>query len=226
MTATIGVLLIAPRTRRRTILWRALLFPSRGVGQIMAMPATRHRWTAREVRQLIVDSPLATPRYELVDGELLVTPSPSWPHQRAVQILIRELSAYLSTEPVGHVGTSPFDVEPEPELIVQPDVFVLPIAESRRLLGEMPARALMLAVEMLSPSSSRHDRLIKRPAYQRHVPEYCVVDLDARLVERWASNDERAELISETLAWRPAGATASFELHLPSYFAEIFLEGE
>ena len=218
--------LIAPSIGNRTILWRALLFPSSRLGQIMAMPATRHRWTAREVRQLIADSPMATPRYELVDGELLVTPSPTWPHQRAVQILIRELSIYLRTEPVGHVGNSPFDVEPEPELIVQPDVFVLPIAESRRLLGEMPARALMLAVEILSPASSRHDRVIKRPAYQRHVPEYWVVDLDARLVERWASNDERAALITQTLRWHPAGMTAPFELELPSYFAEIFLESK
>lgn len=218
--------LIAPGDRRRTMLSRALLFPSSGFGQIMAMPATRHRWTAHEVRQLIADNPLATPRYELVDGELLVTPSPGWPHQRAVQILIRELSAYLRAEPVGHVGTSPLDVEPEPELIVQPDVFVLPIAESRRLLGEMPARALLLAVEILSPSSSRHDRVTKRPAYQRTVPVYWVVDLDARLVECWASNDERAQLITRTLDWRPAGATASFALNLPSYFAEIFLERE
>lgn len=218
--------LIARRIRGRAMLWRAHLFPHSRFGQIMAMPATRHRWTAREVRQLIADSPLATPRYELVDGELLVTPSPTWPHQRAVQILIRELSAYLRAEPVGHVGNSPFDVEPEPELIVQPDVFVLPIAESRRLLGEMPARSLMLAVEILSPSSSRHDRVIKRPAYQRHVPEYWVVDLDARLVERWAPNDERPQLITQTLAWRPAQASSSFALDLPTYFAEIFLDGE
>ena len=43
----------------------------------MGMPAEiRRRWTAREVRQLIADAPLFTPRYELVDGELLVTPSP------------------------------------------------------------------------------------------------------------------------------------------------------
>jgi Uma2 family endonuclease len=68
--------------------------------------------------------------------------------------------------------------------------------------------------------------VIKRPAYQRHVPEYWVVDLDARLVERWAPNDERPQLITETLDWRPAGASTSFALDLPSYFAEIFLERE
>ncbi|HKN64972.1 MAG TPA: Uma2 family endonuclease [Gemmatimonadaceae bacterium] len=186
--------------------------------------ATARRWTAREVRQLIAESPLATPRYELVDGELLVTPSPSWPHQRAVQILVRELSTYLLGEPVGHVGQSPFDVEPEPELIVQPDVFVLPIVESQRLLHEMPARALLLAVEILSPSSSRHDRVRKRPAYQRHVPEYWIVDLDARLIERWMPGDDRPALITETLAWLPPGASMPFHLDLPRYFAEIFLE--
>jgi len=186
--------------------------------------ATARRWTAREVRQLIAESPLATPRYELVDGELLVTPSPSWPHQRAVQVLVRELSTYLLAEPVGHVGQSPFDVEPEPELIVQPDVFVLPIVESQRLLLEMPARALLLAVEILSPFSSRHDRVRKRPAYQRHVPDYWIVDLDARLIERWMPDDDRAALITETLAWLPAGASTSFQLDLPRYFAEIFIE--
>lgn len=190
----------------------------------MAMPAISRRWTAREVRQLIADSPLASPRYELVDGELLVTPSPTWPHQRAVQLLVRELSSYLLAESVGHVGVSPFDVEPEAELIVQPDVFVIPVAESRRLLQEMPARELLLAIEILSPSSSRHDRVTKRAAYQRHVPEYWVVDLDARLIERWTSEEERAALITRTLEWLPAGASTSFQLELPRYFAEIFLE--
>lgn len=47
----------------------------------MAMPAeVGRRWTAREVRELIAAAPLATPRYELVDGDLLVTPGPSLFH--------------------------------------------------------------------------------------------------------------------------------------------------
>ena len=70
------------------------------------MSAVKRRWTAREVRQLIAESPLATPRYELVDGELLVTPSPNWPHQRAIAIRVRELGQYLTAEPVGHLGLS------------------------------------------------------------------------------------------------------------------------
>jgi Uma2 family endonuclease len=189
----------------------------------MAMPAeTARRWTAREVRQLISDAPLATPRYELVDGELLVTPGPGRYHQRAVVELIVALSAYLRVELVGHVLTSPSDVELEPEFITQPDIFVVPMAEWRRLASDdQTIRELLLAIEVLSPSSSRHDRVRKRPLYQRHVPDYWIVDLDARLFERWKPGDERPELLAETLTWLPAGAATPFTLDLPPFFAAI-----
>ena len=68
---------------------------------IMAMPAVNRRWTAKEVRELIAESPLATPRYELVDGELLVTPSPTGAHQLAVALLWKALYEYLTRNPVG-----------------------------------------------------------------------------------------------------------------------------
>lgn len=191
----------------------------------MAMPAVERRWTARQVRQLIAESPLATPRYELVDGELLVTPSPSWTHQTAVSRMLIALHEYLDRQRVGEASTSPFDVELAPESVVQPDVFVVPAHEARRLLTEMPGRELLVAVEVLSPSSSRHDRVTKRPHYQQHVPEYWIVDLDARLAERWRPGDERPEILTETLDWHPNGATEPFRLDLMRYFAEVFDEG-
>jgi Uma2 family endonuclease len=190
----------------------------------MAMPAeTARRWTAREVRALIAESPLATPRYELVDGELLVTPSPGAPHQMAVGKLLVALSGYLQHESFAEVISSPSDVELEPEFVAQPDILVVPMPEWRRVLREgLPIRELILAVEVLSPSSSRHDRVRKRPLYQRHVPDYWIVDLDARLVERWAPGDERPEIVTEHLSWHPAGAKAQFTLALPEFFAGVF----
>lgn len=190
----------------------------------MAMPAEAgRRWTARDVRELIAAAPFATPRYELVDGDLLVTPGPSLFHQRAVVELVLRLGAYLQTERVGHVITSPSDVELEPEFITQPDIFVIPTAEWRRVAAEgLPVRDLLLAVEALSPSSSRHDRVRKRPLYQRHVPDYWIVDLDARLFERWAPTDERPELLTEALAWHPVGSTTPFLMEIPPFFASIF----
>lgn len=189
----------------------------------MGMPAeTTRRWTSREVRELIAAQPLASPRYELVDGELLVTPSPALRHQRAVVLLIEALADYLRREAAGDVLTSPSDVELEPEDVRQPDVFVVPKEEMQRVLREdNPVRRLSLAVEVLSPSSGRHDRVTKRPGYQRHVGEYWIVDVDARVFERWRSPDERPEILSEALTWHPVGARSPFELGLPTFFAEV-----
>lgn len=194
----------------------------------MAMPAAdrerTRRWTAREVRALIATQPLATPRYELVDGELLVTPSPNRAHQIAVSRLWRDLDQYLTRNPVGGALISPFDVELEAESVTQPDVFVLPPAEWKRLRSEMPARELLVAAEILSPSSGRYDRITKRRLYQRHVSEYWIVDLDARMVERWLPADSRPEILLDELRWYPSGAQEELRLNLARYFAEC-LEG-
>ena len=62
---------------------------------IWACPPQDRRWTAAEVRQLIADNLLHTPRYELVDGELLVTPSPAYRHQAAARALLRALDPHV-----------------------------------------------------------------------------------------------------------------------------------
>ena len=114
------------RPAKSPLPWRhAELHGTPSAEQIMGMPAAERRWTAREVRALIEESPLASPRYELVDGELLVTPSPGYPHQRAVARLLIALGLYCEREGVGDALTSPFDVELEPETITQPDIFVI-----------------------------------------------------------------------------------------------------
>lgn len=196
-----------------------------GAEHIMAMPAAQDRhWTVREVRQLIADAPLATPRYELVAGELLVTPSPNAVHQSAVGLLLAALDSYARKNRIGVAYTSPFDVELEAETLVQPDVFVTSLPEARRLRNEMPARELLVAVEVISPSSARYDRVTKRALYQRHVSEYWVIDLNARLVERWLPNDDRPAIVVDTLVWRPQGASEPFPLELPGYFADVYLE--
>ena len=187
----------------------------------MGMPAAvPRRWMLAQVRALIDANPSATPRYELVDGQLLVTPSPVGPHQKAVRELLIELGNHLRRNPIGEVLDSPFDVELEPETIVQPDVFVVPPDEGRRLASEMPARSLLLVVEVISPGSAFADRGPKRELYQRHVPEYWIVDLDAALIERWRPGDERPEILRQRIEWNPVG-TPPFALELPPFFATV-----
>lgn len=184
----------------------------------MAMPAVSpRRWTADDVRAL-PDEP--GKRFECVDGVLLVSPSPRLPHQLMVGALWRALDAYLRVERVGAVIMAPSDLELDNFTLVQPDVFVLPLVDGR------PPRAVseigfpLVFVEVLSPSSAHTDKGVKRERYQRHGVEYWIVDIDARLVERWMPTAERPEIVTGHLVWSPAGATAPLDLELPPLFEE------
>jgi Uma2 family endonuclease len=186
----------------------------------MGMPATK-RWTADEVRAM-QDASRAWPRYELIDGELLVTPAPSWNHQEAVMLLLRLLADYLDRQPVGRVVISPADIALEPGSVLQPDVFVVPARDVRPRGSWRDVRSLLLAAEVLSPSSGRADRVTKRRFFQRQgVPEYWIVDVDSGVVERWRVGDERPELPDERLAWQPEGAAEPFVLELVPFFARV-----
>jgi len=66
---------------------------------------------------------------------------------------------------------------------------------------------LVLAIEVLSPTTAATDRGVKRRLRQQHADEHWIVDLDARLLERRRPGDERPEILDDTLTWQPAGST-------------------
>src|SRR5687767_5931986 len=183
----------------------------------MAMPATTI-WTADMVRALPDDGK----RYEVIDGELFVTPSPALLHQRAAFAIGVLLSGYVKTHAVGDVLLAPADVLSSKHVMVQPDVFVVPLIEGRKPRSWEETARLLLAIEILSPSTARADRHVKRRLYQRErVPEYWIVDLDARLIERWRPEDERPEILAEQLEWRPEPANPPLIIDLPAYFLDV-----
>jgi Uma2 family endonuclease len=190
----------------------------------MAMPAVKRIWSRAEVLALVEDSPLHSPRYEVVDGALLVTPSPGGPHQIAVGLLFRALAGYCDETSIGEAMIAPFDAELEPGTLVQPDIFVVPPEEAVRLRRERTARSLRLAVEVLSPGSEAADRRGKRALYQRTVSEYWLVDVDKRLVQRWVMGVTEPEIIADRLTWRPPGADVPLTLALPELFARVWGE--
>ena len=174
----------------------------------MFMPATRRRWTTADVREL-TDESRPWPRYELIDGDLLVTPAPGSRHQVAVTELLILLSAHLEKVPVGLALASPADLELRIGTITQPDVFVVP-AETK-LAGEYlewpDVKTLLLAVEILSPSSLRTDRVVKRDFYlDAGVHEYWIVDLDAAVIERWTPARDTPEILRDRIDWMPGDA--------------------
>ena len=102
--------------------------------------------------------------------------------------------------------TSPADLELVPGTIVQPDVFV--IATDTAIAGdrlEWPdVRSLLLAVEGLSAASGRMDRVVKRDYYMdAGVAEYWIVDLDARVIERWTPEQSSPTIERDGLTWNP-----------------------
>lgn len=189
---------------------------------IMGMPAVaRNHWTAADVRALM-DESRHWPRYELLGGELLVTHAPTLAHQWAVAELAAQLGAYCETQGIGVVLVSPADVELEPESIMQPDVFVVPrsLIPSDQPMEWPHVTALLLAVEVLSPSTMHIDRVRKRDFYLTHrVDEYWIVDLDARVIERWTPASNRPGILRDALEWRPTGSSAPFVLDVAGFFA-------
>jgi Uma2 family endonuclease len=182
----------------------------------MGMAAPTY-FTANQVRALPADGN----RYEVVHGELLVTPAPRPLHQEMVRRLLVGLSLYLDAEPVGHVLAAPADISWGPDTLVQPDVFVLPL-EQVRTLEWSRMTSLLLVAEVLSPTSARSDRFAKRVEYQRQgVPLYWVVDPEQHQVEVWTPADTSPRVERERLAWRPVGARRTFEMGLDALYRPI-----
>ncbi len=158
-------------------------------------------------------------RYEVVYGELLVTPAPRAWHQRLVVRLATALETYLVRYPdAGVAFVSPADISWGPDVLVQPDLFVVSPEEARTLTWNR-MRTLLLVAEVLSPSTERGDRFLKRLRYREAgVPLYWVVDGDERSVEIWTPSDEFPVVERGQLAWHPTGAARPFELELEALF--------
>lgn len=174
-------------------------------------------YTADMVRALPEDGN----RYEVVHGELLVTPAPRLWHQELAARVLIAVRDYLARVPVGHLLQSPADISWGPDVLVQPDLFVAPL-EQVRTLDWTKVKDLLLVIEVLSPASTRADRFTKRRLYQeRRIPVYWVVDGDQRVVEVWTPDARLPRVERESLVWHPAGAAYPLDLDLQELFRPL-----
>jgi Uma2 family endonuclease len=180
----------------------------------MAMPATIRRWT----KELVQSLPNDGNRYELVAGDLLVTPAPVVRHQDAVREFAAVLLDYL--RPLGLKHTLFFaaaDISWTTDDLVQPDLFVVTPEDVSR--DWQTFQHLRLVVEVLSPSSRRGDRSVKRKLYQQNrVETYWIVDPDGHTVDVWHPDDAEATAVAEVLTWRVTPDAPELTIDL----AEIF----
>ena len=197
----------------------AELLPNTEIGHYMRMPLAIPRYTAEEVRRFPDDRL----RYEVIRGELFVTPAPGTPHQRAVRELCTALHAYVVEHGLGEALPAPFEVEFTDDSAVQPDVLVTLAPQGERLTRERLYGPPALVVEVVSYSSKRTDRLQKRQLYQEEgVPEYWIVDLDARHVERWQRGAMHAGIVTRVLSWQPVASVPPLSIDLETLFRTVW----
>jgi Uma2 family endonuclease len=177
--------------------------------------------SARWARDDLERFPRDGNRYEVLDGQLFVTPQATPDHQIMALRLTIEIHNYCWAHGVGVAVGPGAVIFGENEL--QPDIEVLPAGgyQPRKKWADFPHP--ILAVEVLSPfnASRRRDLDAKRKAYLKlGIPEYWVVDHEARHVHVWSGR--RAEkIVTDVLRWNPDPAIVPFELPLHELFGPL-----
>jgi Uma2 family endonuclease len=184
----------------------------------MEMASGTKVWTVADLAELPDDGN----RYEVIDGELHVTPVPTSNHQRAIARLFLILAPYVEQQRLGEVLFAPVDVTFSESRGVQPDLFVVPFVNGKRIRSSRELRDFPLVIEVLSPSTARWDRVKKRRLYrEERIPEYWIIDLDARVIERSTSGSESIDVASERLVWAPDGGEEALTIDVERYFADV-----
>lgn len=164
----------------------------------MQMALRTHRWTRADLERLPDDGN----RYEVLDGELFVTPLPSPPHQVIALRIMTRLQPYLDRYHLGTVVGPGAVVFGSNEL--QPDVVVFPVraAAVPRTWSRLPRPTLV--VEVLSPTTRLRDLDRKRRAYQRRrIPDYWVIDAAERRALWWRAGSRDPVVVRDALEWQP-----------------------
>ena len=180
----------------------------------MLMAQTAGAWTLADLDRLPDDGH----RYELVDGDLFVTPAPSPAHEELVYQLRAILDPYAREQKVGRVYASNAAIRTGGSALL-PDLLVRqPLRRPPGTWDEMPLPCLV--VEILSPTTRRRDHEYKRAFYLRiGVAQYWIVDDEERTICVITPNADDV-VVDRELTWRPANASAALVIDVERYFRE------
>lgn len=144
-------------------------------------------------------------RYEIIDGDLLMSPAPTGYHQDVVFRLARFLDDHARADDLGKVQIAPRDVYLSETDIVQPDILFVSKARLGILEEKYVRGAPDLTIEAFEKATAARDRVLKAKLYAKYgVKEYWLADLQAKSVEILPNSEtgfERQALFSasETL---------------------------
>ena len=130
-------------------------------------------------------------RYQLLDGELILAPSPTSRHQTILLELSATLHQFVSQNSLGQVWFAPLDVVLSDYDVAQPDLLFVSNSRAEIVTEANIQGAPDLVVEVLSPTSVQYDRGYKRTLYGRSgVREYWIVDPEDRTVDVFIAGEE------------------------------------
>ncbi len=179
-------------------------------------PTQPYTWTYSDYARFPDDGN----RYEVIDGEVLVTPAPSPMHQHVLLTLGITLREFVERHRLG-VVLPDVDVLFVSGQFLRPDLVFVPEAAREGITNRGVEKPPGLIVEVLSPTSSSIDRVKKPRRYGDFgVPEYWLADPDQRVVWVWrfARGAKEPERTERRLLWTPDGAPESLELDLQTIF--------
>lgn len=149
---------------------------------------TPETMTAKEFLQL----PEGPPYYELIHGELIMSPSPDSYHQSISLEIALPISNYLKKNPIGRLYYAPLDVVFDQDNVVQPDILFIR-KERLDIVQKQALGAPDLIVEILSPGTKARDLGVKRELYARSgVQEYWIVDPRKQVVNVYYPRENAA----------------------------------
>ena len=178
----------------------------------MAMAPTTKQWTLEELHSLPDDGN----KYEIIDGELFVTPPPNADHETILARLTRLLEPFVAAQDLGFVY-HPRAVLRIAGSEVEPDLMVRRSPPRKGTeWSDMPLPSLI--VEVLSPSTRRRDLEHKREFYvAQAIPEYWIVDPECEAVTVVRPNHED-RTVDGALVWHPAGAREALTIAVHEIF--------
>lgn len=135
-------------------------------------------------------------RYEVINGEVIVTPAPTTIHQRISRKLEYRLEEHVTKYDLGEIFDAPCDVILSEYDIVQPDLFFISNERSSIITEKNIQGAPDLVIEIISPESRERDRTNKNLLYAQHgVREYWLVDTERKPVEVWSLSGNAFNLV-------------------------------
>jgi Uma2 family endonuclease len=135
-------------------------------------------------------------RYEILDGELSVTPAPAAKHQIALGNLHRILSVYVFANHFGRLMLAPTDLILAATSVVQPDLIFIGNDRIQVVTERGVEGTPTLVIEILSPTTHRTDRQTKAQLYAKYgVPHYWLMDPDTHVLEAYELSGEQYNLV-------------------------------